>query len=404
MYENARFGRLLGYVSIGFVASLCFFISAGVTHAATLSLSPSSGSYSAGDTLTVSILVSSTDQAINAASGTIHFPEDVLQVLSISKANSILTLWVQEPSFSNTSGTVDFAGVVPNPGYTGSGGNLITVRFRARSPGTANLTISPAETLANDGSGTNVLAGASGATITITSAKATIQDSQRPPAEDLEESAEEVESDTGIQPPIITSSTKRVPLGGAAEVTGSSIYPGATAELTLQGSGGIILTVNGSVGENGVFSLTQQHSIIPGEYIGSVVVHQGNAQSSPSEPFVITFEGEPFLSKALDFLMQPMLLITYGFIAAFGIGLVLGRYFFRSKKLTVNDALYDVDVEVHKSFLKLRERINQSIAELQRESENRELTDAEARFIKQMTGTIKDTEKAVEKDIHQAEH
>ncbi len=394
MYANVVQDKVVAgiLVIVGFV----FFACAGTAHAATLSLTPSSGTYAAGETLTASLVVTSADQAINAVSGTVTFPKDLLEVLSISKANSILTLWVQEPSFSNAAGTLEFAGVVPNPGYSGVAGNLITVRFRARATGTASLAITSAETLANDGSGTNVLKSVSGSTLTISTAKATPQPSE---VKEEKESMPGVESGTGLQPPIITSASRRVPLGGIAQITGSSIYPDAMVELTLQGPGGILPMIEGLVGANGVFSLTQQHSVIPGEYIGSVIVRKGGEQSSASEPFVIMFGGESIFSKILVFLVQPILLVTYGLIATFAVGLFLGRYFFRSKRLAVHDSLHDVDVEVHKSFLTLRERINESIIELQKEGQNRKLTEAEARFIKQMAGTIKDTEKAIEKEV-----
>ena len=71
--------------------------------AATLSFSPSFGSHASGNTFSVGVFVSSADQAMNAASGAISFPADKLEVISLSKTGSIFTLWVQEPSFSNSA-------------------------------------------------------------------------------------------------------------------------------------------------------------------------------------------------------------------------------------------------------------------------------------------------------------
>ena len=92
------------------------------TEAATLYFSPSSGEYVVSRTLSVSVYVSSAGQAINSASGIISFPQDKLEVTSLSRTGSIFTLWVQEPSFSNSAGTVNFEGVVLNPGFTGATG------------------------------------------------------------------------------------------------------------------------------------------------------------------------------------------------------------------------------------------------------------------------------------------
>ncbi|MDP3003953.1 MAG: hypothetical protein Q8N43_00360, partial [Candidatus Azambacteria bacterium] len=65
--------------------------------AVNLYFTPSAGSYSVGSSITVNVYVSSVNQAMNAASGIISFPQDKLEVTSLSKTGSIFTLWVQEP-------------------------------------------------------------------------------------------------------------------------------------------------------------------------------------------------------------------------------------------------------------------------------------------------------------------
>jgi hypothetical protein len=125
--------------------------------AATLSFFPSSGGYAVGKTLSVNVYVSSSSQAINAASGVISFPQDKLEVISLSKSGSIFTLWVQEPSFSNSAGTINFEGIVLNPGFTGATGKIITINFKIKAAGIALLNFSSGSTLANDGKGTNIL-------------------------------------------------------------------------------------------------------------------------------------------------------------------------------------------------------------------------------------------------------
>ncbi len=57
------------------------------TLAATLDASPTSVTVSSGTLVTETIFVSSNDQATNAISGTVSFPTDLLQVVSVSKAN-----------------------------------------------------------------------------------------------------------------------------------------------------------------------------------------------------------------------------------------------------------------------------------------------------------------------------
>lgn len=147
--------------------STFYFLFFTPAFAATLSLSPSSGSVTQGETVTVNVLVGSSDQAMNAASGIVAFPSDKLEVLSVSKAGSVATLWVQEPSFSNSVGTVSFEGVVLNPGFTGASGKIVTITFRGKSEGVAKLSFSSGSVLANDGQGTEILTGSSGATLTV---------------------------------------------------------------------------------------------------------------------------------------------------------------------------------------------------------------------------------------------
>jgi len=146
---------------IGKIALIFLFFSVlpAVASAATLYFSPSSGSYAAGSVVTANIYVSSVDQAMNAASGVISFPSDKLEVTSLSKTGSIFSLWVQEPSFSNSAGTVNFEGIALNPGFIGTSGKLITVNFRVKAAGVAALNFSSGSILANDGKGTNILIG-----------------------------------------------------------------------------------------------------------------------------------------------------------------------------------------------------------------------------------------------------
>ncbi len=150
-----------------YVASLVFLLLPTWAFAATLTFSPSSTSVAQGDTVSVNVMVGSSDQAMNAASGLIIFPNDTLDVVSISKAGSIATLWVQEPSFSNSAGTVSFEGVVLNPGFTGASGKMLTVTFRGKSEGSAKLAISSGSVLANDGQGTEILTGTGNATLNV---------------------------------------------------------------------------------------------------------------------------------------------------------------------------------------------------------------------------------------------
>lgn len=134
--------------------------------AASVYLSPASGTYKVGQTFTVGVYVTSADQAVNAYSGTITFPGDQVEVTALSKTG-ITSLWVQDPSFSNSRGTATFEGIVLNPGFTGNGGKIITLTFKAKKAGTVPVRLTDGSVLANDGEGTNILSGFGHGSFTI---------------------------------------------------------------------------------------------------------------------------------------------------------------------------------------------------------------------------------------------
>lgn len=188
------------YILLFFVLLLVFFSAGNVVNAANLYFSPSSGSGAVGSILSATVYVSSPDQAMNAASGVISFPQDKLEVVSISKAGSIFSLWVQEPSFSNSEGTVNFEGIILNPGFVGSSGKVITVSFKIKAPGVANLNFPSGSMLANDGQGTNILKSLGSAQFSLDSNDPTVPESTTPTIIYGVPSAPEISSPTHPDP------------------------------------------------------------------------------------------------------------------------------------------------------------------------------------------------------------
>lgn len=125
--------------------------------AASLYFSPSFDSKKIGSSFSVGIYVSSASESMNAASGVISYPADKLELVSLSKSGSIFSLWVDEPSWSQSAGTFHFEGIVMNPGFKGSSGKIISATFKIKSAGTAQLRFNSGAILANNGIGTNIL-------------------------------------------------------------------------------------------------------------------------------------------------------------------------------------------------------------------------------------------------------
>lgn len=128
----------------------------GPVFAASLYLSPSTQVVSVGNIVSVKILVNTSGKFINSADGVIQFPKEMLEVLSVNKG-TILSLWVEEPKFSNYDGTISFNGGLPSPGFTGSNGEILTITLRAKKAGTASFLFGEASVRENDGLGTDVL-------------------------------------------------------------------------------------------------------------------------------------------------------------------------------------------------------------------------------------------------------
>lgn len=119
-----------------------------------------------GDRITISIQAASADQAVNAVSGAVSYPESLLDVVSVSKEGSIVNLWTDDPHVAS-GGKVLFEGVILNPGYQGAAGRLFSVTFEGKRAGTATLSFSEGSLLANDGLGTNILGSLGSRTFSI---------------------------------------------------------------------------------------------------------------------------------------------------------------------------------------------------------------------------------------------
>jgi len=148
--------QLSAFVVVCFV--LFFAINISQASATSLYLTPSTGNYSVGSNLSVTVYINSADQSMNACSGQLTFPVDKLEVTSISKTGSIIVFWAQEPSFSDDTGKISFEGVILTAnGYTGSAGKVLTINFKVKAAGQANVAFIGGAVLANDGLGTNIL-------------------------------------------------------------------------------------------------------------------------------------------------------------------------------------------------------------------------------------------------------
>jgi len=135
----------------------CFLFSVSAVQAATLLISPTTGTFTAGSTFDVSIFLNTNGQLINAVEVSLAFPADKLQVVSPSTGQSIISLWTAPPSFNNQAGRINLRGGIPG-GINVSNGLIMRLSFRVKSVGSAIVRfLDDSKVLLHDGKGTEVL-------------------------------------------------------------------------------------------------------------------------------------------------------------------------------------------------------------------------------------------------------
>lgn len=102
-----------------------------------------------GDRVAVTLSVDTFDP-LNSFSGTLTYNPALLTPTGVSDGGSISSIWLTRPKPSATS--TQFVGFAAG-GFVGHG-DLFTVIFTARTMGTANVTLTHAQFLQNDGQGT----------------------------------------------------------------------------------------------------------------------------------------------------------------------------------------------------------------------------------------------------------
>ena len=123
---------------------------------ANLFLSPRTATVLQGSTIQIPVFIDTKERSINTINLNITFDPTKMIIVNPSSSNSIIGIWIDPPTYSNTNGTMSLAGVIPQ-GIVTNSGLITTLTFRAISTGQANVVISDqSKVLANDGIGTEV--------------------------------------------------------------------------------------------------------------------------------------------------------------------------------------------------------------------------------------------------------
>ncbi len=269
---------------------LLFFIFTPSAEAALLYISPADGTYTQGDKINIQIYASS-QVSLNAVSGTISFSTKLFTVESISKSGSIMSFWAEEPSFSNSKGSISFEGVSPGQGYEGSRGKVLSITLRALRPGKGELTFTGGSILANDGMGTNILASFGDAEFTIR-APAPL------PAVSTSTPEAEIIVETGPpEPPIIEKYKSEITPSEFFRVEGSTIYPDVEIIFQIEPERGEVIHESTQAFSSGKFIFTLSRPLQSGVYkVSAVIKNEKGVKSDPSKTIVVSVKPPPWVT------------------------------------------------------------------------------------------------------------
>ncbi len=124
---------------------------------AAIHFSPSSVPVPQPQSYTVTITVDTSDVSLNAIDGVVVVSKELGSDVQISDSGSIITYWIQQPTWNAAEHTITFSGAVPG-GYNGSSGILFSVILPPYNGFKMNnaLTVTNVHSYANDGLGTPV--------------------------------------------------------------------------------------------------------------------------------------------------------------------------------------------------------------------------------------------------------
>lgn len=372
--------------------ALAFFLVAFIplgADAATMSLSPASGTYTVGQRVIVNVTVTS-DVAMNAASGVVSFPTDLFSVEYVNKG-SVLNFWVTEPSYSNASGRVTFEGVSLS-GFQGSNGSVLTMALRVKKAGQATIAFESGQILANDGQGTDITSGLRTATYTLAVGAA-------PTPQPTPES--EPEPEPVVEPPKPSISVLEAPtirfglLDGNDAVLGKSVHRKADVVLSFVAVSGAKVYITGTADAEGSFELLVPSVLRNGPYaVTATMILEDGRQSETSDPLTLQVGGiAGFLSW--EYAVYVALAVILGLLFLMGYFLKRGYFGKPTRPFTaIKREVREAEDVVHRSFTLLRQDLSEHAKGSSRKSPEGEKTD-----ILSIRKDLDDAEKVIEKEI-----
>ncbi len=122
-----------------------------------ISITPQQATYTEGSIFEVPILINTKGKSINTIDLHIKFDPTKLSIVKPSTGKSIISLWIQPPTYDNTYGTASVVGSIPG-GIVSDSSLILAITFQAKAVGTTEVKISDTSSvLSNDGVGTQTI-------------------------------------------------------------------------------------------------------------------------------------------------------------------------------------------------------------------------------------------------------
>lgn len=159
--------KTLGPIFSGLVLSMLISTTA---FGAIISTQPQSLAVPQEKNYTVSVLLNSEGESLNAVQGSVTVNSALGDVVSVTDSGSVITYWVNPPKWDAVTRTVSFSGTIPG-GYSGSAGILFSIVLPEYKGSNLNdaLTFNNITALHNDGLGSSAHVDAHNFSLGITS-------------------------------------------------------------------------------------------------------------------------------------------------------------------------------------------------------------------------------------------
>ena len=146
------------YQQLIFITVVLFAL-VGPLQAAEFSWQPAEQTVGLNQQFSVRLLLAAPNQPVNALSGQVQWPADLVKLVSVNQGNSIVPLWITLAEHNNS---YEFSGLIPG-GFDGmlsplladkQAGQILTLVFSAKQTGQGTIYLDQATVLLHDGQGT----------------------------------------------------------------------------------------------------------------------------------------------------------------------------------------------------------------------------------------------------------